>query len=91
MRGPRPGRACRLDHDGGDRPRPRAWCPWRGAYACGCARNGTWARERPPVSMSRAFPAGELAEIPGAGHFDLIDPQSEAWPQVLAALAGTFR
>lgn len=41
--------------------------------------------------MSRAFPAGELTEIPGAGHFDLIDPQSEAWPQVLAALAGTFR
>jgi hypothetical protein len=33
---------------------------------------------------------GKLAEIPGAGHFDLIDPQSEAWPMVLAALAGTF-
>lgn len=41
--------------------------------------------------MSRAFPAGELTEIPWAGHFDLIDPQSEAWPQVLAAMAGTFR
>ena len=39
--------------------------------------------------MSRAFPAGRLAEVPGAGHFDLIDPQSEAWPHVLAALAGT--
>ena len=24
--------------------------------------------------------------IPGAGHFDVIDPQSEAWPVVLAAL-----
>ena len=43
-----------------------------------------------PVSMSRAFPAGQLMEIPGAGHFDVIDPQSEAWPQVLAALAGTL-
>jgi hypothetical protein len=42
-----------------------------------------------PVSMSRAFPAGRLTEIPGADHFDLIDPQSEAWPHVLAALAGT--
>jgi pimeloyl-ACP methyl ester carboxylesterase len=49
------------------------------------------ADDRVPVSMSRAFPAGELTEIPGAGHFDLTDPQSEAWPQVLAALAGTFR
>jgi hypothetical protein len=39
--------------------------------------------------MSRAFPAGRLTEIPGAGHFDLIDPRSEAWPHVLAALAGT--
>jgi acetyl esterase/lipase len=33
--------------------------------------------------------AGEVSVIPGAGHFDLIDPQSEAWPHVLAALAGT--
>jgi len=40
--------------------------------------------------MSRAFPAGHLTEIPGAGHFDVIDPQSRAWPQVLAALAGTL-
>jgi pimeloyl-ACP methyl ester carboxylesterase len=48
------------------------------------------ADDRVPVSMSRAFPAGQLMEIPGAGHFDVIDPRSEAWPQVLAALAGTF-
>jgi pimeloyl-ACP methyl ester carboxylesterase len=47
------------------------------------------ADDRVPVSMSRAFPSGRLTEIPGAGHFDVIDPQSEAWPHVLAALAGT--
>jgi hypothetical protein len=28
-------------------------------------------------------------EIPGAGHFDLIDPQSAAWPRVVSVLAGT--
>jgi pimeloyl-ACP methyl ester carboxylesterase len=48
------------------------------------------ADDQVPVSMSRAFPAGRLAEISGAGHYDLIDPQSAAWPQVLAALAGTL-
>ena len=42
-----------------------------------------------PPEMSRAFAAGRLVEIPGAGHFDLIDPQSPAWPQVLSALTGT--
>jgi hypothetical protein len=47
------------------------------------------ADDRVPVSMSRVFPAGRLAEIPEAGHFDLIDPQSKAWPVVVAALAGT--
>jgi pimeloyl-ACP methyl ester carboxylesterase len=47
------------------------------------------ADDRVPVSMSRAFPSGRLTEIPGAGHFDVIDPQSAAWPHVLAALAGT--
>jgi len=47
------------------------------------------ADDQVPVRMSRAFPAGRLTEIPGAGHFDLIDPLSEAWPHVLAALAGT--
>lgn len=46
------------------------------------------ADDRVPVEMSRMFPASELIEIPGAGHFDLIDPQAEAWPTVLAALAG---
>ena len=47
------------------------------------------ADERVPVSMSRAFGAGTLIEIPGAGHFDLIDPESRAWPRVMAALTGT--
>jgi acetyl esterase/lipase len=44
-----------------------------------------------PVSMSRAFVEGRkddpeppvLIEIPNAGHFDLIDPESRAWPMVL--------
>jgi len=48
------------------------------------------ADDQVPVGMSRAFPAGRLAEIPGAGHFDLIDPQGQAWPAVLAVLTGTF-
>jgi acetyl esterase/lipase len=48
------------------------------------------ADEQVPPEMSRAFPAGTLVEIPGAGHFDLIDPQSRAWPLVMAALAGAL-
>jgi hypothetical protein len=39
--------------------------------------------------MSQAFAAGHLVEIPEAGHFDLIDPQSPAWPRVLSVLGGT--
>ena len=42
-----------------------------------------------PLLMSQAFTAGHLVEISGAGHFDLIDPQSRAWPRVLSVLAGT--
>jgi acetyl esterase/lipase len=42
-----------------------------------------------PLRMSQAFTAGRLIEIPGAGHYDLIDPQSSAWPRVLSVLAGT--
>jgi acetyl esterase/lipase len=42
-----------------------------------------------PPRMSQAFTAGRLVEIPGAGHFDLIDPQSPAWPRVLSVLAGS--
>lgn len=41
-----------------------------------------------PLAMSQAFQAGRLIAIPGAGHFDLIDPDSPAWPQVLPVLAG---
>jgi acetyl esterase/lipase len=42
--------------------------------------------DRVPLAMSRAFTAGRLVEIAGAGHFDLIDPQSLAWPVVLSVL-----
>ena len=42
-----------------------------------------------PVRMSREFvrstkssPRPELIELPGADHFDLIDPESMAWPKV---------
>lgn len=42
-----------------------------------------------PLRMSQVFSAGRLLEIPGAGHFDLIDPQSPAWPHVVSVLAGT--
>jgi hypothetical protein len=35
------------------------------------------------------FSAGRLVEIPEAGHFDLIDPESSAWPRVASVLAGT--
>jgi acetyl esterase/lipase len=44
------------------------------------------ADDRVPVEMSRAFPAGRLVEIPGADHFDLIDPDSHAWGVVVEAL-----
>jgi acetyl esterase/lipase len=45
-----------------------------------------------PLSISRAFVEArkndpgkvKLIEIPGADHFDLIDPGSKAWPLVLA-------
>jgi hypothetical protein len=37
------------------------------------------------IGTSRLSKAGHLVEIPGAGHFDLIDPLSLAWPQVLGA------
>jgi len=48
------------------------------------------ADDQVPVEMSQAFPGGTLVEIPGAGHFDLIDPRSRAWPTVMAVLAGTL-
>lgn len=39
-----------------------------------------------PPAMSQAFPVGNRTEIPGAGHYDLIDPAADAWDIVLAAL-----
>lgn len=44
------------------------------------------ADDRVPVAMSRLTSRGQLTEISGAGHFELIDPLSAAWPRVLAAL-----
>jgi len=49
--------------------------------------------DRVPVSMSRDYAARAVAagdevvldELPGCGHFELIDPVSSAWPAVLAA------
>jgi acetyl esterase/lipase len=53
------------------------------------------ADDRVPVEMSRAFAAREraarLVELPGAGHFDLIDPLSAAWPATLAAIMSVTR
>jgi acetyl esterase/lipase len=47
--------------------------------------------DRVPLAMSQAFTAGRLIEIAGAGHFDLIDPQSFAWPVVLSVLGGASK
>jgi hypothetical protein len=46
-----------------------------------------------PPAMSRGYAAlgratgddTRLVELPGASHFDVIDPLSPAWPQVMAA------
>ncbi len=51
------------------------------------------ADDRVPFAMSRSFTARaqaagddiRLAELPGGGHFDVIDPLSAAWPAVLGA------
>jgi pimeloyl-ACP methyl ester carboxylesterase len=48
-----------------------------------------------PVTLSRSYAeaaraAGddaELVELPGAYHFDVIDPQHEAWAVVVEGLA----
>ena len=42
-----------------------------------------------PVSVSRGYrdrTGVPLVEVPGAGHFELVDPTSAAWPTVLDAL-----
>jgi pimeloyl-ACP methyl ester carboxylesterase len=49
--------------------------------------------DRVPCEMSRSYAshahsAGDdtlLTELPGCGHFEVIDPRSAAWPAVLAA------
>jgi pimeloyl-ACP methyl ester carboxylesterase len=51
------------------------------------------ADDRVPCGMSRDYAARARAagddtvldELPGAGHFDVIDPLSPWWPRVLAA------
>jgi pimeloyl-ACP methyl ester carboxylesterase len=44
-----------------------------------------------PVEIARAYarrhPDASLRVLPGVGHFDLIDPTSDAWPTVLGAVA----
>ena len=50
--------------------------------------------DRVPVELSRRYAAAarvagdrcELLELPGVGHFEPIDPRSEAWSQVVDAL-----
>ncbi|ADD39833.1 alpha/beta hydrolase family protein [Stackebrandtia nassauensis] len=47
------------------------------------------ADDRVPVQMSRDYVVrrkAELRELPGIGHFEVIDPQSTIWPEVLDAL-----
>ncbi|HEY5136665.1 MAG TPA: alpha/beta hydrolase [Candidatus Nanopelagicales bacterium] len=43
-----------------------------------------------PLHQSETYAAAHrgtvLDAVPGAGHFDLIDPTSPAWPEVLAAI-----
>jgi pimeloyl-ACP methyl ester carboxylesterase len=42
-----------------------------------------------PLELSRAYSdstGAALDILPGAGHFDLIDPGSTSWPAVLAAI-----
>lgn len=46
--------------------------------------------DRVPIEVSRSYAkrAGvPLRELPGMGHFALIDPMTAAWPRVLAALS----
>jgi acetyl esterase/lipase len=45
--------------------------------------------ESVPVDMARAYArttAATLTEIPDAGHFDVIDPNSAVWPHITQAL-----
>jgi acetyl esterase/lipase len=45
--------------------------------------------DRVPIEVSRSYAertGAELRELPGAGHFALIDPLSPVWPRVLETL-----
>ena len=45
--------------------------------------------DRVPFDYSRAFAqaaAAELLELPGAGHFELIDPRTPEWAKVVDRL-----
>jgi len=48
-----------------------------------------------PLSQSQAYaaahPASLLTVLPGAGHFGVIDPASDVWPDVIAAVRGVAR
>ncbi|MET0788946.1 MAG: alpha/beta hydrolase [Cellulomonas sp.] len=47
-----------------------------------------------PVEVSRGYrdrTGVELVEIPGTGHFELVDPTSDAWPVVVRALRASLR
>ncbi|GAA1210723.1 alpha/beta hydrolase [Prauserella alba] len=48
------------------------------------------AEDRLPVSVSESYvdshPAAKLVVVPGAAHFEVIDPLSAAWPAVTTAL-----
>ena len=48
-----------------------------------------------PLRQSEAYAAAHpdsvLTVLPGAGHFGLIDPASDVWPQVVAAVRGVAR
>jgi acetyl esterase/lipase len=41
-----------------------------------------------PVEMSRGVTGVEYRELPGIGHFNIIDPRTSAYPAVLAAVRG---
>jgi acetyl esterase/lipase len=42
--------------------------------------------DRVPIAHSRGLAGVTLVELPGVGHFELIDPLSTAWPDVVDAL-----
>lgn len=48
--------------------------------------------DRVPIEVSRSYAARTgttLRELPGVGHFALIDPLSTAWPAVVQAVSGS--